>query len=119
MNGHDVRPASQIEELLAALPTPVEMCRLKQWVCPTSGVEIQELTKSPTSPSLFRSSITLHTPAGSLPIMFDVPGATIGEARNNWRDAAVAAMQGFHEQMEAKRRRVVLASANAVPRLVS
>ena len=119
MNGHDARPRSQIDALLAGLPTPVEMHRLKQWVCPTSGVEIQELSKGPNSPSFFRSLVTLHTPAGALPITFEIPGATIGEARNNWNAAAQAAMLAFHERMESQRRRVVLASAHDVPRLVS
>ena len=119
MNGSDVRPVDPFEEMIANLPEPVELRRIKHWVCPTSGVEIQELTKTSLSVPTFRSSVTLHTPAGTMPVVFDVPGASIGEARNNWKVAAQAAMRAFHERMESQRRRVVLASANDVPRLVS
>ena len=55
-------------------------------------------------PVLFVGQASLMTPAGSLPISFEIEAATLGEAAARFGDLAQAAVQEAIEQLQEMRR---------------
>jgi len=109
INGDDKMAQSALEEMLTKLPDCSTLCEVTNWVDPLHGIEIQQMAGGNLlERPKFRSSITLATPHGPTPVMFEIDASTIHEAQRGWKAAAQAAIREFDAKMRAAQRRVIV-----------
>ena len=58
----------------------------------------------PDRPIVFVGSTQVMTPAGALPLSFELPGATIGEAANHFAEEAEKAIEQTMEELKRLQR---------------
>ena len=76
-------------------------------------------TADAARPTLYVGQISVMTPMGTLPISFEIPGATLAEALEKFAEGARAAMDDAMQELQQMRREaassIVIPEPGAVP----
>ena len=76
-------------------------------------------TADAARPTLYVGQISVMTPMGTLPISFEIPGATLAEALEKFAEGARAAMDDTMQELQQMRREaassIVIPEPGAVP----